>query len=69
SEPVYLTVNGRGDLVVMDIDAFEHRERMLKIREDLVSAEEDRRKGFKGYSIDETYEMMMETIEEYSANG
>ena len=65
SEPVYLTVKGKGDLVVMDIGAFEYREKCLKIREDLIAAEEDRRRGFKGHTIDETYEMMMKTIEEH----
>ena len=29
SEPVYLTKNGEGDLVVMDIEAFTRREKML----------------------------------------
>ena len=28
-EPVYLTKNGEGDLVVMDIDSFTRREKML----------------------------------------
>ena len=32
-EPVYLTKNGEGDLVVMDIDSFNRREKMLKLRE------------------------------------
>ena len=29
AEPVYLTKNGEGDLVVMDIEAFTRREKML----------------------------------------
>ena len=32
-EPVYLTKNGEGDLVVMDINSFTKREKMLKLRE------------------------------------
>ena len=52
-EPVYLTKNGEGDLVVMDIDAFEKREKMLSLREKLVSIEECRLKGTKGYSLSE----------------
>ncbi len=28
--PVFLTKNGVGDLVVMDIEVFSHREKMLK---------------------------------------
>ena len=41
-EPVYLTKNGEGDLVVMDINAFSRREKMLKLREELISVEEER---------------------------
>ena len=52
-EPVYLTKNGEGDLVVMDIAAFSRREKMLKLREELISVEEARLAGQKGYSVDE----------------
>ena len=38
--PVYLTKNGEGDLVVMDIDSFARREKMLALREQLLSVEE-----------------------------
>ena len=44
-EPVYLTKNGEGDLVVMDIETFSRREKMLKLREKLVAAEEERLMG------------------------
>ena len=30
AEPVFLTKNGEGDLVVMDIETFNRREKMLK---------------------------------------
>ena len=53
SAPVYLTKNGEGDLVVMDIDAFHRREKMLELRERLLSIEEDRLAGRSGCSIDE----------------
>ena len=33
AEPVFLTKNGEGDLVVMDIDTFNRREKLLKLRE------------------------------------
>jgi len=63
-EPVYLTKNGVGDLVVMDIAAFSRRESMLRLREALVAVEEDRLAGKKGFSIDEVDEMMKKTISE-----
>lgn len=52
-EPVYLTKNGEGDLVVMDIESFNRREKMLKLREALLSAEAERFAGQKDYTIDE----------------
>lgn len=52
-EPVYLTKNGEGDLVVMDIDAFERREKMLKLREELLQVEADRMAGIKDSTLDE----------------
>lgn len=51
--PVYLTKNGEGDLVVMDIDSFTRREKMLSLRENLLAVEEDRASGRAGCSIDE----------------
>lgn len=45
AEPVYITRNGEGDLVVMSIDAFERREAMLDLREKLLFAEEQRLSG------------------------
>jgi len=52
-EPVYLTKNGEGDLVVMDIDAFARREKMLKLREELLAVEEDRLAGRRGMTPEE----------------
>ena len=50
--PVYLTKNGEGDLVVMDIDSFTRREKMLALREQLLSIEEDRLAGRKGCTLE-----------------
>mgnify|MGYP000893315731 CR=1 FL=1 len=63
-EPVYLTKNGEGDLVVMDIEAFARRESMLRLREALVAAEEDRLKGKSGYSIDNVAALMKAAVQE-----
>jgi len=63
-EPVFLTKNGEGDLVVMDIDTFSRRESMLRLREQLVAVEEDRLTGKKGFSIGEVNEMMKKVIRE-----
>lgn len=53
AEPVFLTENGEGDLVVMDIETYNRREKMLKLREELLAVEEDRAAGRKGCSLDE----------------
>ena len=63
-EPVYLTKNGEGDLVVMDIEAFSRREKMLKLREELLAAEEERLAGRKGYSVDEAATILDNVIME-----
>ena len=34
AQPVFLTKNGEGDLVVMDIATYERREAMLNLREE-----------------------------------
>ena len=68
-EPIYLTKNGEGDLVVMDIDSFDRREKMLKLREELLAVEEDRLHGDKGYSVSDVGEMMKAAIREAVSNG
>ena len=35
-QPVYLTKNGEGDLIVMSIEAYEERERIFKIKEQML---------------------------------
>ena len=51
--PVYLTKNGEGDLVVMELESFTHREKMLQLRENLIAVEEDRLMGRKGCTVEE----------------
>ena len=53
AEPVFLTKNGEGDLVVMDIDTYNRRKKMLKLREELLAVEEDRLAGRTGCTVDE----------------
>ena len=63
-EPVYLTKNGEGDLVIMDIESFTRREKMLKLREDLLSVEEDRAMGRRGCTIDELESLLDGILDE-----
>ncbi len=52
-EPVFLTKNGEGDLVVMDIEYYNRMEKMLRLREELIASEEERLEGREGYTLDE----------------
>ena len=63
------TKNGEGDLVVMDIETYNRREKMLKLREELLAVEEDRMRGNKGYSVDEVAAMMRSAIKEAAGHG
>jgi len=62
-EPVYLTKNGVGDLVVMDIAAFERRAKELKLAENLFSIRTARLNGAKGHSPEEVRCILSKTIE------
>ena len=61
SELIFLTKNGEGDLVVMDIETYNRREKMLKLREELLAVEEDRLAGRFGCTVDEL-EASLDTI-------
>ena len=52
-QPVFLTKNGEGDLVVMSIEAYAEREAMLDLREKLLEAEASYLGGGKTYNIEE----------------
>lgn len=69
AEPVFLTKNGEGDLVVMDMETYNRKEKMLKLREELLAVEEDRMHGSKGYAVEEVAAMMHRAIEEAKESG
>lgn len=66
AEPVYLTKNGEGDLVVMDIESFTRREKMLQLRENLLAVEEDRAMGRAGCTIDQLDDFLGGLLDEVS---
>ena len=57
-EPVYITKNGEGDLVVMSVPAYEEREERLLLREKLMEAEMQKMNGAKTYGADEVSERL-----------
>lgn len=52
-DPIYITKNGEGDLVVMSMESFEKREELLKLRTKIMIAENERLSGKQGVSLDE----------------
>ncbi len=62
AEPVFLTKNGEGDLVVMDIETYNRREKMLSLREELLAVEEDRALGRNGLTLSELNNYLEEII-------
>lgn len=50
-EPIYITKNGEGDLVVMSIEAFEKREEVYRLRATLEASETSRLSGEPTYSL------------------
>lgn len=52
-EPIYITKNGEGDIVIMSIEAFEKRDQLLKLQSKLKSAEQDKISGKPNISLDD----------------
>lgn len=61
-EPIYITRNGEGDGVFMNIDAFEKREQMLKLREKVLQAEQERLNKEGTLSVSEARKKLKERI-------
>ena len=61
-EPIYITKNGEGDLVVMNIEAFEKREQMLQLRAKVLQAEEERMSGAQTLSPAEARTRLKERL-------
>ena len=59
-EPIYITKNGEGDLVLMSIDAFEKREQMLQLRARVLRAEQERMDGEPTISVSEARKRLRE---------
>lgn len=63
-EPIYITKNGEGDLVLMSIDAFEKREQILQLRSKIIKAEQERIDGETTMSIQEARNRLRERVSE-----
>lgn len=63
-EPIYITKNGEGDLVIMSIESFEKREQLLQLREKVLQAEMERLNSEKTLSVSEARTKLWERINE-----
>ena len=61
--PIYLTKNGQGELVVMDIASFEKREQELQAQQLVLEAFAARLAGEKDYSLEESKHLINKLIE------
>ena len=61
-EPIYITKNGEGDLVVMNIDAFERREQILQLRAKVLQAEQERIEGAETLSVSEARKRLRDRL-------
>ncbi len=61
-EPIYITKNGEGDLVLMSIEAFEKREQILQLRAKVLQAEQERLDGVETISISEARKRLRERL-------
>ncbi len=63
-EPIYITKNGEGDLVLMSIDAFEKREQSLQLRAKILQAEQERIEGAETLSVSQARKRLRERVNE-----
>ncbi|MCL1883145.1 MAG: type II toxin-antitoxin system Phd/YefM family antitoxin [Defluviitaleaceae bacterium] len=62
--PVFLTRNGEGDMVLMDIESYGRREESLATAERLMQAEMARLMGTQGYTVDQFRNNMKQAIKQ-----
>lgn len=59
-EPIYITKNGEGDIVVMSIEAFEKHEELLRLQSKLKIAEQRMMSGEPNISLAEARARLQE---------
>ena len=62
-EPIIITNKGEADLVLLSVEAYEEREKMLDHRASVLEAEFSRLAGAPTYSIDEVRSRLKEKYE------
>lgn len=68
-EPVYLTNNGEGELVVMSIEAYEGHTQQAKIQQDLLRLELEKAKGFATYTDIDDFDAELAAVIDAAQKG
>ena len=63
-EPIFLTRNGEGEMVILPLELWEKREAELNLLFNLLEREQNRIAGAKTFSMDEMEKFAEETIRE-----
>ena len=53
AEPIFVTKNGEGDMVIMSLELYERERELLKLKERLLDIEIEQKSGAKYYSLEE----------------
>ena len=61
-QPIYLTKNGQGELVVMDIASFEKREQELRAQQLVLESYAARLAGERDYSLGDSMRLIEKMI-------
>ena len=68
-EPIYITNKGEADLVVMSVEAYEEREKMLEHRASVLEAEFSRLAGAPTFRVDEVRSRLAEKYAHGKVSG
>ena len=67
--PVFLTKNGEGDTVIMDMETYSRREEDLAVAEHLLAVERARFSGVEDISVDDFETNMLDAIKRGAKRG
>ena len=67
--PVFLTKNGEGDTVIMDMETYSRREEDLAVAEHLLAVERARFSGIEDISVDDFEANMLDAIKRGAKRG
>lgn len=68
-EPIFITKNGEGDMVIMSIETYEAREKMFQIRENIMISEDQLLNGEKTISLAEAEKRLRARLDEALSNS